>query len=177
MRARVRSSSLIGKYAGQVLFLWLALAITLTIPLGLALGTGPQVGILIAQYVGAALLLLGLAGVGVWASSVTRNQITAFILAVTVMFALILVGLDPLVVGLPPQLGAIVASLGVLSHFSSIARGVIDLRDAVYFVSLAVLFLVFAYFALLARKVTPQGEALKRLRQIGRASCRERVSI
>src|SRR5436309_273310 len=67
-------------------------------------------------------------------------------------------------VGLPPQLGAIVASLGVLSHFSSIARGVIDLRDAVYFVSLAVLFLVFAYFALLARKVTPQGEALKRLR-------------
>src|SRR5437660_1239049 len=155
---------LLGKYVGQVLFLWLALGITLTIPLGLALGTGPQVGILIAQYVGAVLLLLGLAGVGVWASSVTRNQITAFILAVTVMFALILVGLDPLVVGLPPQLGAIVASLGVLSHFSSIARGVIDLRDAVYFVSLAVLFLVFAYFALLARKVTPQGEALKRLR-------------
>ena len=155
---------LLGKYVGQVLFLWLALGITLTIPLGLALGTGPQVGILIAQYVGAALLLLGLAGVGVWASSVTRNQITAFILAVTVMFALILVGLDPLVVGLPPQLGAIAASLGVLSHFSSIARGVIDLRDAVYFVSLAVLFLVFAYFALLARKVTPQGEALKRLR-------------
>ena len=80
------------------------------------------------------------------------------------MFALILVGLDPLVVGLPPQLGAIAASLGVLSHFSSIARGVIDLRDAVYFVSLAVLFLVFAYFALLARKVTPEGEAVKRLR-------------
>ena len=155
---------LLGKYVGQVLFLWLALAITLAIPLGLALGTAPQLGILVAQYVGAALLILGLAGVGVWASSVTRNQITAFILAVTVMFVLILVGLDPLVVGLPPQLGAIAASLGVLSHFSSIARGVIDLRDAVYFVTLALLFLVFAYFALLSRKVTPQGEALKRLR-------------
>jgi len=96
---------LLGKYVGQVLFLWLALAITLTIPLGLAL-----------------------------------------------------------IVGLPPQLGAIAASLGVLSHFSSIGRGVIDLRDAVYFVTLALLFLVFAYFALLSRKVTPQGEALKRLR-------------
>src|SRR5881394_512039 len=155
---------LLGKYVGQVLFLWLALGITLTIPLGLALGTGPQVGILIAQYVGAALLLLGLAGVGVWASSVTRNQITAFILAVTVMFALILVGLDPLVVGLPPQLGAIAASLGVLSHFSSIGRGVIDLRDAVYFVSLAALFLVLAYFSLLSRKLTARGAALKRLR-------------
>jgi len=155
---------LLGKYLGQVLFLWLALAITLTIPLGLALGTAPQLGILVAQYVGAALLILGLAAVGLWASSVTRNQITAFILAVTVTFALILVGLDPLIVGLPPQLGAIAASLGVLSHFSSIARGVIDLRDAVYFVTLALLFLVFAYFALESRKLTPQGEALKRLR-------------
>ncbi len=155
---------LLGKYLGQVLFLWLALAITLTIPLGLALGTAPQLGIMVAQYVGAALLILALAGIGVWASSVTRNQVTAFILAVTVTFVLILVGLDPLIVGLPAQLGAIAASLGVLSHFSSIARGVIDLRDAVYFVSLAVLFLVLGYFALLSRKVTPQGEALKRLR-------------
>ena len=155
---------LLGKYLGQVLFLWLALAITLTIPLGLALGTAPQLGITIAQYVGAALLILALAGIGIWASSVTRNQVTAFILAVTVMFVLILVGLDPLIVGLPAQLGAIAASLGVLSHFSSIARGVIDLRDAVYFVSLAVLLLVLAYFALLSRKMTPQGEALKRLR-------------
>ena len=155
---------LLGKYLGQVLFLWLALAITLTIPLGLALGTAPQLGIMVAQYVGAALLILALAGIGVWASSVTRNQVTAFILAVTVTFVLILVGLDPLIVGLPAQLGAIAASLGVLSHFSSIARGVIDLRDAVYFVSLAVLFLVLAYFALLSRKMTPQGEALKRLR-------------
>ncbi len=155
---------LLGKYLGQVLFLWLALAITLTVPLGLALGTAPQLGIMVAQYVGAALLILALAGVGVWASSVTRNQVTAFILAVTVMFVLILVGLDPLIVGLPAQLGAIAASLGVLSHFSSIARGVIDLRDAVYFVSLAVLFLVLGYFALLSRKMTPQGEALKRLR-------------
>ena len=155
---------LLGKYVGQVLFLWLALAITLTIPLGLALGTAPQLGIVVAQYVGAALLILGLGGVGVWASSATRNQITAFILAVTVMFALILVGLDPLIVGLPASLGAIAASLGVLSHFSSIGRGVIDLRDAVYFVTLAVLFLVFAYFALESRRVTPHGEALRRLR-------------
>ena len=155
---------LLGKYVGQLLFLWLALAITLTIPLGLAFGTAPPLGIVVAQYVGAALLILGLGGVGVWASSVTRNQITAFMLAVSVMFALILVGLDPLIVGLPPQLGAIAASLGVLSHFSGIGRGVIDLRDAVYFVTLAALFLVCGYLALLSRKATPQGEALKRLR-------------
>ncbi|HVH67652.1 MAG TPA: Gldg family protein [Gemmatimonadales bacterium] len=155
---------LFGKYAAQVLFLWLALALTLTIPLGLALGTAPPLGIVVAQYIGAALLIVGLAGVGVWASSVTRNQITAFILAVAVMFVLILVGLDPLIVGLPPRLGAIAASLGVLSHFSGIDRGVLDLRDVVYFVTLAALFLLLAYVALLSRKLTARGESLQRLR-------------
>ncbi len=155
---------LCGKYAGQVLFLVSALALTLTLPLGLALGARLAVGVLVAQYVGATLLIAGLAGVGVWASSVTRNQITAFILAVAVMFVLILVGLDPLLVGLPPRLGAVAASLGVLSHFSGIARGVIDLRDAVYFVTLGGLFLLLAYFALMRRRLTARGEPLRRLR-------------
>ncbi|HYT05517.1 MAG TPA: Gldg family protein [Gemmatimonadales bacterium] len=155
---------LLGKYCGQVLFLLIALAITLTIPLGLALGTAPELGIVLAQYVGAALLVAGLAGVGVWASSVTRNQITAFILAVAATFLLILVGLDPLLVGLGARLGAVAASLGVLSHFTGIDRGVIDLRDAIYFVTLAAIFLLFAYFALMQRKLTARGEPLKRLR-------------
>jgi len=155
---------LLGKYAGQVLFLLSALALTLTLPLGLALGARLPVGVLVAQYVGAALLIAGLAGVGVWTSSVTRNQITAFILAVAVMFVLVLVGLDPLIVGLPARLGAVAASLGVLSHFTGIDRGVIDLRDAVYFVTLAALFLLLAYFALLRRKLTPRGAPLQRLR-------------
>ena len=155
---------LLGKYSGQVLFLLIALAITLTVPLGLALGTAPELGIVVAQYVGAALLVAGLAAVGVWASSVSQNQITAFIVGVFVMFLLIFVGLDQLFVGLPPRLGAIAGALGVLSHFSQLARGVIDLRDALYFVTLAALFLVLAYFSLLSRKLTARGEALRRLR-------------
>ncbi|HKW42178.1 MAG TPA: GldG family protein, partial [Gemmatimonadales bacterium] len=52
----------------------------------------------------------------------------------------------------------------VLSHFSSIDRGVLDLRDVVYFVTLAALFLVLAYVALLSRKLTARGESLERLR-------------
>ena len=155
---------LLGKYCGQALFHLIALAITLTVPLGLALGTAPELGIVVAQYVGAALLVAGLAAVGVWASSVSQNQITAFIVGVFVMFLLIFVGLDQLLVGLPPRLGAIAGALGVLSHFTQLARGVIDLRDALYFVTLAALFLVLAYFSLLSRKLTARGEALRRLR-------------
>ncbi|PYP21285.1 MAG: hypothetical protein DMD53_07260 [Gemmatimonadetes bacterium] len=154
----------VGKYVGAVLFLVIALGLTLPIPLGLALGAPLPAGVVVAQYVGSALLAAGSAGVGLWASSVSKNQVTAFILAVGVTFLLVLVGLDPLLVGLPPRLGQIAGSLGVLPHFTGITRGVIDLRDATYFLSLAALFLLLAYFALMRRKLTRRGATLQRLR-------------
>ena len=157
---------LLGKYLGAVLFLWTALALTLLIPLGLSLGADLPWGTIVAQYVGAGLLAAGLAGVGVWASSLTRSQITAFIVGTAVMFLLILVGLDPLLVGLPPALGTIAARIGVLSHFESMGRGVIDLRDVIYFVSLAGGFLALAYGALLGRKLAPASANRRRL-QLG----------
>ena len=155
---------LIGKYLGAVFFLWLALLLTLPIPIGLSLGAELAWGPVFSQYVGSMLLAAGLAGVGVWASCLTRSQITAFIVAVAVMFLLVLVGLNPLVVGLPAQLGAIAARLGVLAHFDSIGRGVIDFRDAIYFVSLAAIFLTLAYGSLLGRKLASGQPAVRRLR-------------
>jgi len=155
---------LAGKYLGSVLFLWIALAATLPIPLALAAGADLPWGAVGAQYVGAALLTAGLAGVGLWASSLTRSQMTAFIVGVAVMFVLVLVGLDPLLVGLPAGIGTIAARLGVLSHFESIGRGVIDLRDAVYFLSLAGIFLALAFGALMSRKLSRAGGAASRLR-------------
>jgi ABC-type uncharacterized transport system involved in gliding motility auxiliary subunit/ABC-type transport system involved in multi-copper enzyme maturation permease subunit len=155
---------LVGKYLGAVFFLWTGLLFTLPLPLGLSLGSELPWGPVIAQYVGAMLFAAGFAGVGVWASCITRSQITAFIVAVAVMFLLVLVGLNPLIVGLPPQLGLIAARLGVLAHFDSIGRGVIDLRDAVYFISLAAIFLTMAYGSLLARKLAVGQGAVRRLR-------------
>jgi len=159
----------LGKYLGALLFLWIVLLLTLTVPAGLALGANLPAGTMFAQYVGAALLIAGLTAVGTWTSSLTRNQVTAFILGVAVMFILVLVGLDPLIVGLPPVLGALAARLGVLSHFASIGRGVIDLRDAIYFLSLGGLFLVLAYAAILGRRLPPKSESARRL-QLGTAA-------
>ncbi len=153
----------LGKYVGAVLFLCIALVATLAIPIGLTFGADLQWGPVIAQYAGAALLAAGLSGVGIWASSVARSQITAFILGVAVMFVLIFLGLDPLVVGLPPALGAIAARLGVLSHFENVGRGVIDVRDVVYFLSLAGVFLALAYGALVGRRLARGGAAARRL--------------
>jgi ABC-type uncharacterized transport system involved in gliding motility auxiliary subunit/ABC-type transport system involved in multi-copper enzyme maturation permease subunit len=155
---------LLGKYLASVLFLWIALGLTLLIPIGLSFGADMPWSTVLAQYIGAGLLAAGFAGIGTWASSLSRSQITAFILAAVVMFLLILVGLNPLLVGLPPGLATVAARIGVLSHFDSIGRGVIDLRDVVYFLSLAGVFLALAYGALLSRKLAPKGGALRRLR-------------
>jgi ABC-type uncharacterized transport system involved in gliding motility auxiliary subunit/ABC-type transport system involved in multi-copper enzyme maturation permease subunit len=155
---------LLGKYLASVLFLWIALGLTLLIPIGLSFGADMPWSTVLAQYIGAGLLAAGFAGIGTWASSLSRSQITAFILAAGVMFLLILVGLNPLLVGLPPGLATVAARIGVLSHFDSIGRGVIDLRDVVYFLSLAGVFLALAYGALLSRKLAPKGGALRRLR-------------
>ena len=155
---------LLGKYLGVLIVLLAALAATLPIPLGLALGSRLPWGPVVAQYLGAALLAAAGAGVGVWASSLGRSQITAFILAVAVLFVLILVGLDPLLVGLPPLLGAIAARLGVLSHFEGIGRGVLDVRDVLYFLSVAAVFLALAYERLMRRRLAPAGPGTRQLR-------------
>ena len=155
---------LIGKYLGVLLILGLALATTVLIPLGIALGSDLPFGPIVAQYIGALLLAGGFAAVGVWASSLSKSQITAFILGVAIMFLLILVGLDPLLVGLPPAIGAAAARLGVLSHFEAIGRGVLDLRDLLYFVSLAAIFLSLAYGVLLRRRLSAGSAASRRLR-------------
>jgi ABC-type uncharacterized transport system involved in gliding motility auxiliary subunit/ABC-type transport system involved in multi-copper enzyme maturation permease subunit len=155
---------LLGKYLGQTLFVWFALALTLPIPIGLSLGADLHSGVIFAQYVGAALLAASFTAVGVWTSNLTKHQITAFVIGVAVMFLLILIGLDPVLVGLPPALNSIAARLGVISHFRDIARGVIDLRDAIYFITLTAIFLSLAYLALLGLKLSHKGEALRRLR-------------
>lgn len=154
----------LGKYLGTLCFLAIGLALTIPIPLGLTLGAKLHWGPIVAQYIGSMLLAAGFAGVGVWASSVAKSQITAFILAVAVTFILVLIGLDALIVGLPPGAAVIAARVGVLSHFESIGRGVIDLRDAIYFISLAAVFLTLAYGMVLGRRLSPIGAAARRLR-------------
>lgn len=156
---------LLGKFLGVVLFLGIWLLLTLLIPIGLTQGASLAWGQIFAQYVGSLLLIMAFAAIGVWASGITRSQITAFITGVAVMFLLLLPGLiNPLIVGLSPRLAATADRLGALSHLGSIGRGVIDLRDAVYFVSLAAIFLTLAYGSLMARKLAAGQGPLRRLR-------------
>src|SRR5688572_23375346 len=125
----------LGKLLGDWAFVMLALAGTLPTAIGVLLVSDADMGIMVAQYIGAALLSAQFVALGLWASSFTRNQITAFIVAAGVAFTLFLIGLPVVQIGLPPVLSGALARLSLVSHFENVARGVIDLRDVVYFVS------------------------------------------
>ncbi|HEY8469939.1 MAG TPA: Gldg family protein [Longimicrobiales bacterium] len=154
----------LGKFLGNWLFALTALAGTLPAALGVWLVSEADPGIMVAQYIGAGLLTGQLVAIGLFASSATRNQITAFILALAINFVLVLVGLPVVTLGLPPLLADAAQRLSLLDHFEAVARGVVDLRDVLYFASMAGLFLVLGYLLVAGERLSPARGALRRLR-------------
>jgi ABC-2 type transport system permease protein len=107
-------------------------------------------GPIITGYLG--LLLMGGAyvSIGVMASSLTRNQIVAFILAFAISFALFIFG--QVVQYAPDWIGPVLSFLSMGNHFESLSRGVIDSRDVLYYVSVMVVSLIIATASLESRK-------------------------
>ena len=145
---------------GKFLAAWAftALALALTFPLWLTVNYlgKPDNGAILAAYLGSALLAGGFLSIGSCMSALTRNQVIAFILGVAACFAFLLAGF-PMVLDLfrswaPLALVDAVASLSFLTHFESIAKGVIDVRDLLYFAMLIGFFLLATTIALELRK-------------------------
>ncbi len=154
----------LGKFLGNWLFVMIAMAGTLPMALGVLAASEADPGIMVAQYFGAALLTAQMVAIGLWASSMTRNQITAFIMGAFICFALVLIGTPIVQIGLPRLLGAWAGQLSVMSHFENVARGVVDLRDLLYFASTCGLFLLLAVAALSRERLSTAGSAYHRLR-------------
>jgi ABC-2 type transport system permease protein len=156
----------LGKFLGSWTFILIVLAGTLPAGLGLLVVSDADPGIMAAQYLGGALLAAQITAIGIWASATTRNQVTAFILAAALSFALFLIGLPGILQGAPPLVSGILSQLSVLGHFEGVARGVVDLRDVVYFLSATALFLVLAVEAVSEARLAPESKDAKRL-QLG----------
>ncbi len=119
--------------------------------LGYPVGNIDTGGVL-GSYIG--LLFLGGAfvSIGLFASSITSNQIVAFIVAV-LLSGFIFIGFE-FIFSLPffGDTGLFIKTLGIYEHYSSISRGVLDTRDVIYFLSLISLFLFLTRFSLQSRK-------------------------
>lgn len=155
---------IVGKFLGSLFFVGVALAATIPAGLSLHLAGDPDGGMIVGQYAGAVLVAAQFTAIGVWASSLTRNQITAFVAAVAVGFVFLAVGLDLVLFAVPAWAGEFVGRLAVLPHFQSVARGVIDFRDVLYFVSAAGAFLFLAYWALVRERANRRSAAYRNLR-------------
>jgi ABC-2 type transport system permease protein len=154
---------LLGKFVGNLLFILAAIGSTLLIAATLAWGGSLDLGVVVAQYVGTVLLLGGVTAVGIFASALTRNQITAFIVATAIIFILMMLGTEVVQISLPLWLADVASRLGILRHFANVARGVIDLRDVVYFASLVVAFLALAYWQLQRERLNRKGHLYRNL--------------
>jgi ABC-2 type transport system permease protein len=129
--------AVLGKFLAAWLFVGLALLLTFPIWLTVNYLWSPDNGVIAAAYIGSWLMAGGFLAIGACMSALTRNQVVAFILAVVVCFGFLLSGL-PMVTDLfsawaPQALLDTIAGFSFLSHFATISRGVIDLRDLVYF--------------------------------------------
>ncbi len=159
---------LAGKFLGALFFVKIALAITLTMPLSLMLAGGLDWGVVIAQYFGAVLLAGLFISTGLFASSVTKNQVVASIIAAAINFALIIIGFELVVLSVPPSVLGVIQAMSALTHFQNLTRGVIDLRDVLYFVSMIVAFGALSFWLLKRRKMNRTSALYKNL-QIGTA--------
>lgn len=146
---------IVGKFVAALIFIAIAILLTLPIPASLN-GVGDfDYGTLISQYLGAIFLAAALVAVGIFASSVTKNQIVAFIVGLAVNFVLLIAGFELIVLSLPTPIAGVFKQLSVLTHFSNISRGALDVRDIIYFLSLILAFLTVSYL-LLAKKKLPK---------------------
>ena len=130
--------AMLGKFLAAWLFIGLALALTFPIWVTVNYLGSPDNGIIVAGYLGSWLMAGTFIAIGACLSALTRSQVVAFILTALVCVLLILAG-QPQVLeffhgALPRRLINALAHLSMLQHFEAIARGVLDLRDLVYFV-------------------------------------------
>jgi ABC-2 type transport system permease protein len=127
------SDVILGKFLAATGFTAVMLAPTLLYPVTVSvLGTldwGPVLG----GYIGALLLGATFSAIGLLASSLTRNQIVAFIVGTAVCFSLCLI--DKMLFFLPQSLLGFFEYLGADFHFQNIAKGILDTRDILYFIS------------------------------------------
>ncbi len=131
----------IAKFLGALSFMAVALALTFTLPITVAsLGNidwGPVAG----AYLGAIFLSGAYLALGLFISSLTKNQIIAFILAMVASFMAFMIGADFVLFGAPQFLVPIMEFLGLGSHFYNISKGILDSRDIIYYFSFIFLFL------------------------------------
>jgi ABC-2 type transport system permease protein len=140
------AQAVLGKFLAAWAFAGIALVLTFPFWITVNYLGAPDNGVILASYVGSFLMAGAFLAVGACLSALTKNQVIAFVVTAAACFAFTVSG-SPIVLGFfqswaPEGLLRTVASFSFLTHFSAIMRGVIDARDAVFFLSVIGAFLL-----------------------------------
>ena len=135
---------LLGKFLAVLVLIVVALSLTLPLPITASflgdLDWGPVTG----GYVAALFLAAAYIAIGLWSSSQTENQIVSLIVSIVIMGLLYAIGSATVTNLFNYSVGESLRALGSGSRFESITRGVLDLRDIFYYLTIVVLFLIFS---------------------------------
>ncbi|MBM3320062.1 MAG: ABC transporter permease subunit [Candidatus Eisenbacteria bacterium] len=131
----------LGKFLASFFFLTVTLALTFSLPILISVLGDPDGGAIWGGYIGAVLLGASFLAIGLFVSSLTENQIVAFIIGITLIFAFFIVSEEFVLYNAPRPLVPILKFLGLGAHYDSIGRGVIDSRDVIYYLSVIGFFL------------------------------------
>lgn len=131
----------LAKFLSALAFLFLSLLLSLTIPISISYLGNLDKGPVIGGYLGALFLGGSYLALGLFISSLTKNQIIAFILGLAACFLAFIIGADFILMSLPAALAPLMKYLSLGSHFNNIAKGVIDTKDVIYYLSFIFLFL------------------------------------
>jgi gliding motility-associated transport system permease protein len=138
-------AAVMGKFLASWAFAGIALILTFPFWITVNILGAPDNGVILASYIGSFLMAGAFLAIGAALSGLTKNQVIAFVLTASLSFIFTVSG-SSLVLGFltgwaPDAVLNVVSSFSFLTHFTAIVRGVIDLRDAVFFVSVIAFFL------------------------------------
>jgi ABC-2 type transport system permease protein len=134
------TEAVLGKFLAAWAFTGIALMLTFPTWITVNYLGNPDNGVILASYIGSFLMAGGYLAIGAVLSATTKNQVIAFVVTLMVCMAFLLVGLQPvraiLTNWLPLSIADTIASLSFMTHWEAITKGVIDLRDVLFFASL-----------------------------------------
>jgi len=145
-----------GKYLASLAFYALALLGTIVIPIMLVALGDPDMGAIVAGYIGSLLIGAFYLAIGIFVSGLFKDQIAAFVVAMVACFFFFSIGWEITAGQIDGWIGGLGSFLqnyvGLSSHYDGIQRGVIDVHNILYFVTMSVLFLALNAISLEGRK-------------------------
>jgi ABC-2 type transport system permease protein len=137
--------SVLGKFLAAWVFAGIALILTFPIWITVNWLGSPDNGVIVASYIGSWLMAGAFLAIGGFVSALTRNQVIAFVIGAAVCFLFLMSGLDVVQGAVrgwaPPYVVEMVGSMSFLVHFERVLKGVLDIRDLIFFFSVMGVFL------------------------------------